>query len=385
MKGHIRERSVGHWAIIIDLRDPPTGKRKRKWHSFRGTKREAQVECARLISEMKGGTYLEPSKTSFAQFLEHWLDHAKSQISPRSHERYCEIVRKNIIPALGAVFLNKLRPAQISAAYSKALATGRRDGKGGLAPTTVVYMHRLIKQALGQAVRWELLARNVADAVDPPKVERGSLTTYDMTQTVKLLEELSGSRLRLPVLLGVMCGLRRGEIVALRWGHIDLAAGKMTVAESAEQTAAGVRYKPPKSGRGRTVALSAMVVTQLRQHRLAQAEELLRLGLRQSDETFLYTRQDGEPVQPRSLSQMWAELTTTLPRVRFHDLRHAHATHMLAAGVHPKVASERLGHSRVGITLDLYSHVLPGMQEDAAARVDEAYQIAQKKHAENIG
>jgi len=385
MKGHLRERTPGHWAIILDLHDPATGKRRRKWHSFAGTKRQAQIECARLISEMKGGTYLEPSKTTFAQFLERWLDHVRSQVSPRSHERYCEIIRKNIVPALGSVFLNKLRPAQISAVYSKALASGRRDGKGGLAPTTVVYMHRLIKQSLGQAVRWELLTRNVADAVDPPKVERGSLTTYDMAQTVKLLDELRGSRLRLPVLLGVMCGLRRGEIVALRWSHIDLAAGKMAVVESAEQTAGGVRYKPPKSGRGRTVALSAMVLTELRQHRLAQAEELLRLGVRASDATFVYTRQDGEPMQPRSLSQMWSTITTTLPRIRFHDLRHAHATHMLAAGVHPKVASERLGHSRVGITLDLYSHVLPGMQEDAAARVDEAFQIAQKKRAENIG
>jgi integrase len=385
MQGHIRERSPGRWAIILEQRDAATGKRKRKWHSFKGTKRQAQVECARLISEMKGGTYLEPSKTTLAAYLDHWLDHVKTQVSPRTHERYSEIVRKNIIPALGAIFLNKLRPAQISAAYSKALVSGRRDGKGGLAPTTVVYMHRLIKHALGQAVRWELLSRNAADAVDPPKVERGSLTTYDMTQTVELLEALRGTRLRLPVLLGVMCGLRRGEIVALRWCHIDLAAGKISVMESAEQTAAGVRYKPPKSGRGRTVALSAMVTTELRQHRFAQAEELLQLGVRQSDATFVYTRQDGEPMQPRSLSQMWSTITTTLPRIRFHDLRHAHATHMLGAGVHPKVASERLGHSRVGITLDLYSHVLPGMQEDAAARVDVAFQIALKKRAEDIG
>lgn len=385
MKGHLKERSPGHWAIILDVPDPQTGKRRRKWHSFPGSKREAQIESARLISEMKGGTYLEPSKITIAQFLEHWLDHAKSQVSPRTHERYCEIVRKNIVPALGSVFLNKLRPAQISAAYSNALVSGRRDGKGGLAPTTVVYMHRLIKQALGQAVRWELLSRNAADAVDPPKVERGSLTTYDMTQTAKLLEELRGSRLRLPVLLGVMCGLRRGEIVALRWSHIDLASGKMMVVESAEQTAAGIRYKPPKSGRGRTVALSSTVAAELRQFRLTQAEELLGLGVRQSEATLVYTRQDGGPMQPRSLSQMWSAITTTLPRIRFHDLRHAHATHMLAAGVHPKVASERLGHSRVGITLDLYSHVLPGMQEDAAARVDEAYQIAEKKRAENIG
>jgi integrase len=320
-----------------------------------------------------------------AAYLDHWLDHIKSQVSPRSHERYCELVRKNITPLLGAVHLAKLKPAQISAAYAEALTSGRRDGTGGLAPTTVVYMHRLIKQALDQAVRWELLSRNAADAVDPPKIERGALTTYDMMQTAELLKALSGSRLRLPVLLGVMCGLRRGEIIALRWRNVDLAAGKMSVEESAEQTAKGVRYKPPKSGRGRTIALSATVASELRQHRINQAQELLKLGVRQTNDTFIYTRQDGAPVQPRSLSQMWASSSTHLPRIRFHDLRHAHATHMLSAGVHPKVASERLGHSKVGITLDLYSHVLPGMQEDAAARVDAAYQIAEKKRAEEIG
>ncbi len=325
MKGHIRERSPGRWAIIIEQRDAVTGKRKRKWHSFQGTKRPAQIECARLISGIQGGSYLEPNKTSFAAYLDHWLENVRTQVSPRTHERYSEIVHKNIVPTLGFVPLTKLRPAQISSAYSKALTSGRRDGKGGLAPTTVVYMHRLIKQALGQAVRWELLTRNAANAVDPPKTERVSLATYDMTQTVQLLEALRSTRLSLPVLLGVMCGLRRGEIVALRWGHIDLAAGKISVVESAEQTAEGVRYKPPKSGRGRTVALSAMVAAEVRQHRLAQAEELLRLGVRQTDATFVYTRQDGEPMQPRSLSQMWAACATNLPRIRFHDLRHAHA------------------------------------------------------------
>src|SRR5437660_4811153 len=122
MKGSIINRPKGsnHWSIVLDVPDPKDGKRRRKWHSFTGTKRQAQIECARLISEMKGGTYLEPSKTTVAQFLERWLDHVRSQVSPRSHERYSEIVRKNIIPALGSVFLNKLRPAQISAVYSKA-------------------------------------------------------------------------------------------------------------------------------------------------------------------------------------------------------------------------------------------------------------------------
>ena len=135
MKGHIRERSPGHWAIVLDVRDGETGKRKRRWHSFKGGKREAQIECSRLIAALSGGSYLEPNKITMVLFFERWLAHVHSQISPKSHERYSEIIRKNIIPDLGAVLLTKLRPAQISQAYAKALAGGRRDGKGGLAPT----------------------------------------------------------------------------------------------------------------------------------------------------------------------------------------------------------------------------------------------------------
>jgi integrase len=381
MKGHIRERSPGHWAIVLDVRDPSTGKRRRRWHSFRGTKRQAQLECARLISEIQGGVYLEPNKLTFAQFLDHWLSHAKSRVSPRTHERYTEIVAKNIVPLLGGVRLTNVRPTQIAGAYVKALSDGRRVGIGGLSPTTVIYMHRLIKQALAQAVRWEMLAKNPAAAVDPPKLERSAMITYDMAQTAELLELARGTRLFIPVVLAILCGLRRGEIAALRWRDVDLLTGQAAIRESAEQTVQGVRYKEPKSGRARTIALSLIVTEELRLHKLRQAEELLRLGVRQSEATFIYTREDGLPMQPRSLTHAWQQLLakTPLPRVRFHDLRHAHATHLLSSGVHPKVASERLGHSKVGITLDLYSHVLPGMQEDAAARVDYAVRAALRK------
>jgi hypothetical protein len=188
MKGSIRERSPGRFAIIIDVPDPVTSKRRRKWHSFKGTKREAQIECARLISAVQGNTYLEPSKTTLATFLERWLDYVRSQVTPKSHERYAGLVNQNIIPALGAVHLSKLKPAQISAAYSAALAHGRRDGTGGLAPRTVGHMHRVLKQALGQAVRWELLTRNPADAVDPPMVDWKPMQTYDLPQTAELIE-----------------------------------------------------------------------------------------------------------------------------------------------------------------------------------------------------
>ena len=382
MKGHIRERSPGHWAIVIELRDSATGKRRRKWHSFNGTKRQAQIECARLVSEMSGGTYLEPAKTTLAQFLDQWLADIKGNVAPRTHERYNEIATKNLIPLLGATTLPKLQPRQISAAYTKALASGRRDGKGGLSPRTVHHMHRVLKQALSQAVRWQLLTRNPTEAVDPPKVERHRITTYDMPQTAALIDAVRGTRMFIPTLLAVLCGMRRGEIAALRWRNVDLSMGQISIVASAEQMNSGVRLKETKSGRARTVAMSGTVRDELRLHRVQQAQDMLKLGTRLTDENFVAAFADGSPMQPTFITHEWVRVirATSLPRVRFHDLRHAHATHMLSSGIHPKVASERLGHSKVGITLDLYSHVLPGMQEDAAAKMDLALKAAQKRN-----
>jgi len=384
MKGHIRERSAGHFAIVLEIRDPETGKRKRKWHSFEGTKREAQIERSRLIAELTGGAYVEPARTTLAAFLDRWLDHVKTQVSPRSYERYCELARKNIMPLLGGVMLSRLQPAMISRAYSLALAGGRCDRTGGLAPRTVHHMHRILRQALQQAVIWGVLARNPAGAVRPPKTERTALETYDVAQTAELLDSMRATRMFMPVALAVLCGLRRGEIAALRWRNVDLSTAQISVVESAEQTKEAVRYKEPKSGRARTVALSETMVEELRAHRLAQTQELLRLGVRISDDTFVVAQVDGNPLQPRSITHEWVRLISraALPRIRFHDLRHAHATHLLASGVHPKVASERLGHSQVGITLNLYSHVLPGMQADAASRVDVALRAALNKRRE---
>jgi integrase len=374
MRGHLRERSPGHWAIVIESRDPQTGKRRRKWHSFKGSKREARIECSRLITEAQRGIGLELSKVTLAEFLCRWLAHMRPQISPRTHERYTELVTKNIIPALGSVTLSRLHAVQMSEAYTRALVSGRRDGKGGLSPASVHYQHRVLKKAIGQAVKWGLLLGNLLDAVDPPRVERTRMQTYDMAQTAEALALARATRLYVPVLLALLCGLRRGEITALRWRNVDLEGAQLAIVESTEQTSKTIRLKETKTGRARTVALPSLVVDELRHHRIEQAQELLQIGIRQDGETFVYAREDGQPMQPRSLTHAWDQFRarTTLPRIRFHDLRHSHATHLLAGNVHPKIASERLGHSKVGITLDLYSHVLPGMQADAAARVDLA-------------
>ena len=381
MRGSVVQKRKGskHWYAVIERRDEATGKRVRKWISLEATgKRQAQIECARIITELKGDTFQEPSKITLAEFLERWLDHMKSQVSPRSHERYAEIARKNIAPLLGQVKVSKLHAAQISQAYSKALASGRRDGKGGLSPRTVHHIHRVLKQALGAALRWNLLSRNPANAVDPPKGSAKPMQTYDLPQTAALIDAMRPTRMFMPTILAVLCGLRRGEIAALRWRNVDLVAGSASIVESAEQTKAGVRYKEPKSGKGRNVRLSETVIEELNIWRVKQAEELLRIGVRPAGDTFVVTQIDGNPLQPRSITHEWVRLLAVkkLPRIRFHDLRHSHASHMLKDGIHPKIASERLGHSKIGITLDLYSHVMPGMQEDAVVKPDAALKAA---------
>src|SRR5450631_909546 len=214
MKGHIRERSPGCWAIILDQRDQATGKRRRKWHSFRGTKRKAQDECARLISEINRGAYIEPSKLTLAEFLDKWLADVKGRVSPKTFERYEQVCKKNIAPLLGGTVLSKLKATQISEAYAQALASGRSKGTGGLSARTVHHMHVILKGALKLAVTWDILARNPAAAVKPPKASRSKMNTYDLAQTAGLIEAVRGRRVFIPVLLAVLCGLRRGEIAA---------------------------------------------------------------------------------------------------------------------------------------------------------------------------
>jgi integrase len=249
MKGSLKERSPGRWAIILDVHDPQTGKRKRKWISFSGTRREARVECARLITEMKSGAYVDATRETIATFLDRWIEHMQGQVSPRSLERYAELCRNNIVPLLGAIPLTKLQPAQISQAYAKALASGRRDGTGGLSPLTVHHMHRVLREALQQAVRWQLLARNPADAVRPPKVERKQMQTLDAEATVALIEAARGTYLFMPILLGVLCGLRRGEITALRWRSLDLDRGQLSVLPAPSKLIAVSEKKRPRVAR----------------------------------------------------------------------------------------------------------------------------------------
>ena len=228
----------------------------------------------------------------------------------------------------------------------------------------------------------QLLARNPIQAVEPPKAQRQEMHALDEDETATLLGLLAESRLYMPVMLAITTGLRRGEILGLCWKNVDLATGTIMVVQSLEQTKERVRLKSPKTHRSRrSIALADMTVEALRSHRVKQAEERLALGPSYEDHDLVCPRPGGSPWPPDMFSTAFAAFVrrSGMKPFRFHDLRHSHATHMLRAGVHPKIVSERLGHSAVGITLDTYSHVLPGMQEDAVRLLDGVLAKAIKK------
>src|SRR5262249_5224974 len=323
MKGHIRQR--GHvWYAVIDIRDPVTGARRRKWISLdcKG-KREAQVRCAQLLAEAQSGVSLDPSRITITAYLNRWLDQMRTQVSPRTLEVYAETIAR-IVPHIGNVVLVKLRPEAIAAMYAMALKSGGQTGKG-LSTRSVHMMHRLLAQSLKQAARWQLIGPNPCDAPSPPRVERREMQVLDADATAALIDAVRGRSLFMPIVLGVLCGLRRGEIAALRWRDVNFDAGRLSIVASFEQTNGGVvRLKPPKSGRSRTVALPALAVEELRRYRIKQAEDLLQLGIRQSDDTHVCLQPNYQPWAPRTLSSIFAKFigATDLPHVRLHDLRH---------------------------------------------------------------
>ncbi|HKR83926.1 MAG TPA: tyrosine-type recombinase/integrase [Terriglobales bacterium] len=381
--GHIRERSPESWELRYSLgTDPATGKRRTATATVKGDRRAAEKELRRLLRTLDTGEHVDPTRITLREWLTTWLAAVREEVSPKTHERYSEIVQNFLVLELGALPITKLSAAHIQAAYTKWATEGRRDGKkGGLSPRTRRHIHRIFNCALARAVEQQVLARNPGDAFRKrlPKVERREMVTLSPEQSARLLEAIRHTRFYWPVLLALSTGMRRGETLALRWKNVDLERGTLRVVESLEQTKSGIRFKAPKTDRVRVITLPGFATEALRRHKREQAEELLMLGIRQSGENLVCGRADGLPLQPQTLTHNFIRLVgrlRDLPRVRFHDLRHSHATQLLLDGVHPKIAQERLGHASITTTLDLYSHVTDTMQNDAAARLDVAFRTA---------
>jgi integrase len=378
MTGHIRQRSPGSFELRYSLgTDPATGKRKMATTTVRGSRKEAEKELRRLLRFVDTGEHVDPNRMAVREWLAQWLVVILSEISPRTHETYTDIVNNHLAPAFGNLPLAKLAPMHIQKVYAEWSTGGRRDRKDGpLAPQSRRLIHRVLSAALNRAVEQQLIARNPAQVLRRrlPKDEHREMATLTAAQSEQLLDALRSTPLYWPVLIALATGMRRGEILALRWRNVDLDRGLIRVVESLAQTKNGLRFKSPKTDRARPVSLPSFAIDELRRRRREQSEGLLRLGAHLEPDTLVCAQPDASPMAPNVLTNYFARVAKRLALpVHFHSLRHTHATQLLLAGVHPKVAQERLGHASVAMTLDIYSHVTERLRDDAAAKIDAVF------------
>lgn len=385
MPGSVQKRSKKSWTVVIDLeRDPKTGRRRQLRRSIKGTKKEAEALLVQLLHERDIGIDQPPNKLTLAEYLTRWLeDYAYPNTAPKTYQRYAQIIKNNIIPALGGIMLASLRPQHIQRYYSHALKDGRIDRrKGGLSARTVLHHHRVLNEALRHAVRWQLMVRNPAEAVEPPRPIRSEMQVLSPESINTLLASCKDHNLYAIIYLAVATGLRQGELLGLRWDAIDLDSSSLSVTRTLQYISGlGLIFREPKTaGSRRKVSLSDETVRMLREHRKHQIETRLSLGPAYNDQNLVFANALGNPIPPYIVSEKFNILIKRigLSPLRFHDLRHTSATLLLRAGVHPKIVSERLGHSGVAITLDTYSHVLPDLQSEAANLMDKLLVIPQR-------
>src|SRR5919201_1675898 len=310
------------------------------------------------------------SEIDVARYLRHSLAHARGRVRAVTYEGYEVLLRRHALPRFGHLRLHELRALDVQSFYGELLAGSAESP--ALSAGTVVNLHLVLTQAFGQAVRWQLLATNPVAGAQPPRPRRPPRLVVDPPLLSRLLASVAGTRLEAPAGIAAATGMRRGEILALRWEDLDPELTIARVQRTLQPTQRGLVFEQPKTARSRrTVLLPAFLQPYLERQRIDQARRRARTAAWR-EHGLVIDRGDGRPLNPDTLSAGWARhlRRRRLPPVRFHDLRHAHATLMLSQGVHPKVVSERLGHASIGITLDTYSHVLPTLQEEAAAAFD---------------
>lgn len=387
MKGSIRQRSKGSWEIFYDMpADPVTGKRRQKSQTIRGTKRDAQRVLREVLLSLEQGSYVKPNKTSLGDWLRQWLkDYVSMNTTDRTQESYTSIVECHLIPSLGKVMLTDLQPQHIQSYYAEKLNNGRADGKGGLSARSVVYHHRILAKALNYAVKMGVVVRNMADVVQPPRVARVTMHTLSPEEVTKFLEVAQETDYYVYFSTLIYTGLRRGELLALRWRNLDLNRDTLTVVATAYKLGNGdYIIKEPKTVQSRrSVTMPPSLVELFKVYRADQELLRVQLGVSLNADDFVFIRPDGSPINPSAVTLAFRRIIKRagLKDIRIHDLRHTHATLMLKAGVHPKVVSERLGHANISITLDIYSHVLPGMQEAAAEKFDAIFGMDANKNS----
>jgi integrase len=375
MQGSFIKKRGSTWTAYYYMPDS-TGKRRQRSKGGFGTKEEAQRYLSNTVTSVQTGDYVEPTNLTLGEYLnDQWLPIVQHSIRPSTWHRYqCEITL-HVMPTLGGIKLQQLSQSHLDQLYVELLNNGRVNKPGGLSPKTVRSIHNLLHKALKDAQRKQLVHRNVADAADPPRINRSGsegLRTWNANQVRIFLKGLSGHRLEAAYTLAATTGMRRGEVLGVRWSDIDSAFKHLAVRQTVISVNYELMFGTPKTAKGRRLlALDDITVAALEAHRNRQLEERTAIGDAYIDHDLVFPKLDGSPTHPDYFSQCFDRTVAKLglPRIRLHDLRHTYATLGLAAGVPSIVISQRLGHANVAFTLDIYTHPVPALHEAAAEQV----------------
>ncbi|ACO28786.1 site-specific integrase [Bacillus cereus] len=359
MKGHIRKRG-NKYCIVIDIGpDPETGKRRQKWFSGYKTKKEAQADVAKKITELNEGTFVEPSKITLKDYLIQWLEIKKMSVEKSSLSRYQSNINKHIIPNIGMISLHKLNVMHIQKCYQSAL-------NSGIANNTILFQHRILTAALNLAVKQNIIPRNPATLAVIPKKEKSSIQTWTEEEVKQFLLHSQESRYHIGYLLAITTGMRLGEVLGLRWQDVDFNNHTVTINQTLGHDNK-IKTSAKNNSSKRTIPIPLEVIEELKKCKLQVNKDKLRIGPAYHDLDLIICNKLGEVTTRTTFTRHFDKVIKNagIKKIKFHDTRHTHATLLLKQGVHPKVVSERLGHSDISLTLRVYSHVLPNIQEDA--------------------
>jgi len=383
MRGHIRRRGENSWELKYDVAGEDGGRRT-VYKSFKGAKRQAQAELTRLLAQAGEGNHVDPTRLTVGEHVRARFEHWKLAkiISPMTAQRYGELIENNIVPYLGARQLQRLNTLDIETWHAALRAHGRKGrtgyadkSEGGLSARTIGHAHRILSKALSEAMKHGLIAKNVCTLERAPRIETEEVQILTLEQVDELPSMLHGHPLEAPALVSLHTGMRRGELLALRWGNVDLENEVIRVRESLEQTRAGLRFKGPKTKAGRRdITLPAAAVDLLQAHRTRELERRLMQGQgRLTDGDLVFPAWNGTPWAPNSFGAAWSKLSSELELgVSFHALRHTHASYLLHLNVDPVTISKRLGHSSPAVTLSIYAHLIKQDDRKAANAINAA-------------
>jgi len=383
MTGCMKEVRPGVWRAWVDLPRGEDNKRRQKKLTLYATGvRDAQRQLAKLVADATAGKLAPSSKETLASYLDSWIDHKEaSKLAGKTIQTWRSLARVHIVPHLGKMRLERITVRAVRDLHTMLLTSGHQRKAGGLSPRSVLHVHRLLSEVLKNAVTEGLIPSNPCALVTPPYVEKTERQIPDEAALFRLLAATGETWLwlRLPILLAAGAGLREGEVCGLHWSSVDLVAETINIKEQAERlTGKPLTYRTPKRNKKGVISLPAFLVDALRAHKGQQTLQRMQLEAAWQEHGLVVTQEDGRPRTPDNLSHAFAKVAdyAGIPDVTFHDLRHCCATLQIAAGVPLKVVSERMRHSSITITADLYGHVMPVTDREAARKMDGALRRA---------